>query len=66
VDALAVEGAAAASDLAAALQLDLPVVRLDGIPVDQVTWSALLCARLGPPEPADAVSSDAADEPWDR
>ncbi len=46
VDALVVEGAAAVSDPAAVLRLDLPVVRLDGIPVDRVTWSALLCARL--------------------
>jgi hypothetical protein len=46
VDALAVENATEVSDPAAALRLDLPVVRLDGIPVDRVTWTALLCAQL--------------------
>ena len=25
--------------------LELPVVRLDGIPVDRLGWAALLCAR---------------------
>ena len=46
VDALVVDGAAGVPDPAAVLQLDVPVVRLDGIPVDRVTWSALLCARM--------------------
>jgi hypothetical protein len=48
VAALAIHGAGAVSDPAAVLQLDLPVVRLDGIPIDRVTWTALLCARLDP------------------
>jgi hypothetical protein len=30
------------------LQLGLPVVRLDGIPVDRYTWTAVLLAQLGP------------------
>jgi hypothetical protein len=46
VDALAVEGAAASGTPAAVLQLGLPVVRLDGIPIDRYTWTALLCAQL--------------------
>jgi hypothetical protein len=46
VDALALEGATSVSDPAAVLQLGLPVVRLDGVPVDRVTWTALLCAQL--------------------
>jgi hypothetical protein len=46
VDALTVEGAAEVSDPAAVLGLGLPVVRLDGIPIDRVTWTALICARL--------------------
>jgi hypothetical protein len=48
VDALAVEGTAAAAEPAAVLQLGLPVVRLDGIPIDRYTWTAVLCAQLGP------------------
>jgi hypothetical protein len=48
VDALAVEGTGACSQPAAVLQLGLPVVRLDGIPIDRFTWSAVLCAQLGP------------------
>ncbi len=47
VDALAVEGAGASAEPAAVLQLGLPVVRLDGIPIDRYTWSAVLCAQLG-------------------
>ncbi|MFN8074643.1 MAG: hypothetical protein U0Q15_04370 [Kineosporiaceae bacterium] len=46
VDALAVEGAMDVVDPAATLRLNLPVIRLDGIPVDRVTWTALLCAQL--------------------
>ena len=46
VDAIALDGALEVSDPAAVLQLDLPVVRLDGIPVDRVGWAALLCAQL--------------------
>jgi hypothetical protein len=44
VRAVAVVGAGAAP--AAALRLGVPVVRLDGIPLDRVTWTALLCAHL--------------------
>lgn len=46
VDALVLDHAADAPDPASALQHGLPVVRLDGIPVDRVTWTALLCAQL--------------------
>ena len=46
VDALAVEGAVQVAAPAAVLRLELPVVRLDGIPVDRLGWAALLCARL--------------------
>jgi hypothetical protein len=52
VDAIAVDNAAAVGDPASVLQLGLPVVRLDGIPVDRVTWSALLCAQLEVADPA--------------
>jgi hypothetical protein len=48
VDALAVEGTGASAEPAAVLQLGLPVVRLDGIPIDRYTWTAVLCAQLGP------------------
>jgi hypothetical protein len=48
VDALAVEGTGASTEPAAVLQLGLPVVRLDGIPIDRYTWTAVLCAQLGP------------------
>jgi hypothetical protein len=46
VDALAVTGAGSVPEPAAVLQLGLPVVRLDGIPLDRATWAALLCAQL--------------------
>jgi hypothetical protein len=46
VDALAVEGTASSDEPAAVLQLGLPVVRLEGIPVDRFTWTAVLCAQL--------------------
>ena len=46
VDALVLDGATTVPDPAAVLQLGLPVVRLDGVPVDRVTWTALLCAQL--------------------
>jgi hypothetical protein len=46
VDALAVEGTASADEPAAVLQLGLPVVRLEGIPVDRFTWTAVLCAQI--------------------
>ncbi len=48
VDALAVEGTDRTSEPAGVLQLGLPVVRLDGIPVDRYTWTAVLLAQLGP------------------
>ena len=48
VDALAVEGTSASTEPAAVLQLGLPVVRLDGIPIDRYTWTAVLLAQLGP------------------
>ena len=40
-------GRGASDEPAAVLQLGLPVVRLDGIPIDRYTWSAVLCAQLG-------------------
>jgi hypothetical protein len=46
VDALAIEGASQVATPAAVLRLELPVIRLDGIPVDRLGWAALLCARL--------------------
>jgi hypothetical protein len=48
VDGLAVEGTGGSDEPAAVLQLGLPVVRLDGIPVDRYTWTAVLCAQLVP------------------
>jgi len=52
IDAICVDGATETSAPAAALQLGLPVVRLDGIPVDRVTWAALLCAHLEAANPS--------------
>ncbi len=52
VDALALDGVAAAAAPAQMLQLGLPVVRLDGIPIDRMTWTALLCAQLEAANPA--------------
>jgi hypothetical protein len=52
VDAIALDGALEVPDPAAALHLDLPVIRMDGIPVDRFGWAALLCAQL---ETLDAV-----------
>jgi len=51
VDAVVVNGAGTSREPMAALQLGLPVIRLDGIPVDRVTWAALMCARLEAMEP---------------
>ncbi len=52
VDALALDGVAAAAAPAQMLELGLPVVRLDGIPIDRMTWTALLCAQLEAANPA--------------
>ena len=46
VDALAVDGGLDVPDPATALHLELPVSRLDGIPLDRFGWTALLCAWL--------------------
>ena len=46
VDAVALDGALDSGEPAAALQLGVPVVRLDGIGVDRVGWAAVLCAQL--------------------
>ena len=62
VDALALEGGGTVPDPATALQLGLPVIRFDGIPVDRVTWAALLCARLVAAE----LAGHAGYEPADR
>jgi hypothetical protein len=56
VDALTLEGGSEVADPASVLELGLPVVRFDGIPVDRVTWTALLCAQL---LAADAVAQPA-------
>ncbi len=48
IDGLAVEGTGATDQPAGVLQLGLPIVRLDGIPVDRYTWTAVLCAQLVP------------------
>jgi hypothetical protein len=61
VDALVVDGATAVSDPASVLQLGLPVIRLDGIGVDRVTWTALLCAQIVAAETAPAPAPAAAD-----
>jgi len=46
VDALALDGALDVAAPAAVLALDVPVVRIDGIPIDRFGWTALLCAHL--------------------
>ena len=46
VDAVALEAALDVSDPAAVLQLELPVIRLDGIAIDRIGWAAVLCAQL--------------------
>jgi hypothetical protein len=46
VDAVAVHGVDQVPDPARFLRLGVPVIRMDGIPLDRVTWAALLCARL--------------------
>jgi hypothetical protein len=61
VDALVVHGATEVADPAAVLQLGLPVIRLDGIPVDRVTWTALLCAQLLAAETAVETASAGSD-----
>lgn len=53
VDAITVDNAAAAAANAAPLQLGLPVVRLDGIPIDRITWAAVLCAQLEAARPTE-------------
>ena len=53
VDALCLDGAAVVSAPASVLQLGLPVIRLNGIPIDRVTWTALLCAQLEAARPAE-------------
>jgi hypothetical protein len=46
VDAIAIDGALDSSRPAEVLNLGVPVIRLDGIGVDQIGWAALLCAQL--------------------
>jgi hypothetical protein len=46
VDAIALDHLLDVVDPAAVLALDLPVIRMDGIPVDRFGWTALLCAHL--------------------
>ncbi|MEJ2577909.1 MAG: hypothetical protein P8Z68_02295, partial [Kineosporiaceae bacterium] len=53
VDAIAVDNAASSPRNAAPLQLGVPVVRLDGIPIDRITWAAVLCAQLEAASPAE-------------
>jgi hypothetical protein len=46
VDAIAIDHSLDVADPASVLALDLPVIRLDGIPIDRFGWAALLCAHL--------------------
>jgi hypothetical protein len=46
VDALALDGALDSETPAGVLSLGVPVIRVDGIPVDRISWAALLCAQL--------------------
>jgi hypothetical protein len=46
VDAVALDGALDVATPAAVMALDVPVVRIDGIPIDRFGWTALLCAHL--------------------
>jgi hypothetical protein len=46
VDAVALDGALDVAAPAAVMALDVPVVRIDGIPIDRFGWTALLCAHL--------------------
>ncbi len=46
VDAIALDGALDNARPAEVLNLDVPVIRVDGIAVDRIGWAALLCAQL--------------------
>jgi hypothetical protein len=46
VDAISLVGALEATSPAAVLGLGLPVIRVDGVPVDRIGWAALLCTQL--------------------
>jgi hypothetical protein len=52
VAAVALDGVAESGTPALMLQLGIPVTRLDGIPIDRRTWTALLCAQLEAADPA--------------
>ncbi len=54
VDAIAIEGLGEAAAPMQPLQLGVPITRLDGIPIDRMTWTALLCAQLEAANPAGA------------
>ncbi len=55
VDAIALEGVTESQAPMQLLQLGVPITRLDGIPIDRTTWTALLCAQLEAMAPADNV-----------
>ena len=46
VDAIALDGALDNARPAEVLNLEVPVIRVDGIAVDRIGWAALLCAQL--------------------
>jgi hypothetical protein len=52
IDAIAVEGLGEAAAPMQLLQLGVPITRLDGVPIDRMTWTALLCAQLEAAAPA--------------
>lgn len=58
VDVVAVEGALEVSDPASVLQLELPVIRLDGIAMDRIGWAAVLCAQLSAADAAVGATPD--------
>ncbi|MFN8080971.1 MAG: hypothetical protein U0Q19_15560 [Kineosporiaceae bacterium] len=52
VDAIALDGVSTSPTPALMMQLGVPITRLDGIPIDRLTWTALLCAQLEAANPA--------------
>ncbi|MBK6870123.1 MAG: hypothetical protein IPG94_01685 [Kineosporiaceae bacterium] len=52
VDAIALDGVSTSPTPALMMQLGVPITRLDGIPIDRLTWTALLCAQLEAAHPA--------------
>ncbi len=58
VDAIAVERVTESAAPMQLLQLGVPITRLDGIPIDRMTWTALLCAQLEAANPADSLRGE--------